>query len=161
MAQWVWRAISPARLAIVPRYLQSVHKFERDGTWRCKCRMWVRFTLGRRVIGNATYVPACGTGSTSGSMLNIGHGRTATLSNNRVAWLLQFSRITVYIVCCFDIDDAIITRIIPRLNANLSFFFFLCQTNLFTKPSLYDTKKRRDAFFRRWQFFFYFILLDE
>lgn len=144
MAQWVWRAISPVkRLAIVPRYLQSVHKFERDGTWRCKCRMWVRFTLGRRVIGNATYVPACGTGSTSGSMLNIGHGRTATLSNNRVAWLLQFSRITVYIVCCFDIDDAIITRIIPRLNANLFFFFFLCQTNLFTKPSLYDKEGKR------------------
>lgn len=60
--------------------------------------MWVRFTLGRRVIGNATYVPACGTGSTSGSMLNIGHGRTGTLSNNRVAWLLQFSRITYIVV---------------------------------------------------------------
>lgn len=126
--------------------------------------MWVRFTLGRRVIGNATYVPACGTGSTSGSMLNIGHGRTGTLSNNRVAWLLQFSRITVY--CC---SGSVLRyrwcdyyRIIPQLNMN---FFFLFQTNLFTK-SFYKTigyclptiRGRDGGFFRHFFIFFYFTL---
>lgn len=124
--------------------------------------MWVRFTLGRRVIGNATYVPACGTGSTSGSMLNIGHGRTGTLSNNRVAWLLQFSRITVY--CC---SGSVLRyrwcdyyRIIPQLNMN---FFFLFQTNLFTKPS--DIASPRYGEGKRWwilstifYFFLYFTL---
>lgn len=127
--------------------------------------MWVRFTLGRRVIGNATYVPACGTGSTSGSMLNIGHGRTGTLSNNRVAWLLQFSRITVY--CC---SGSVLRyrwcdyyRIIPQLNMN---FFFLFQTNLFTKsfyktigyclPTIRGREEMVDSFDNF--FFFYFTL---